>query len=148
MAIGSDHAGRDHKELFKKHLEGMKVKFVDVGVAPDVEKANYPEVAIKVAKLIQAGEVRFGVLICGTGVGMAMVANRFMGVRAANCPTELVAVMARGHNDANVLTLGQRTIGPNLALAILETFLTTGFEAGRHQERINLFEDIYGTKKS
>ncbi|MDR2442486.1 MAG: ribose 5-phosphate isomerase B [Deltaproteobacteria bacterium] len=148
VAIGCDHAGREHKELFLKHLAGMKVKVLDVGVAPDVEKANYPDVAIKVAKLIQDGQARFGVLICGTGVGMAMVANRFMGVRAANCPTELVAVMARGHNDANILTIGQRTIGPSLALAILKTFLTTGFEAGRHQERINLFEDIYGTKRS
>lgn len=147
MAVGCDHAGRDHKELFMQHIEAMGYKVLDMGVAPDVERANYPEVAIKVARLIQAGEAKFGILICGTGVGMAMVANRFRGVRAANCPTELVAVMARGHNDANILTLGQRTIGPRLALSILDAFLSTNFEGGRHQERINLFEGIYGTEK-
>jgi ribose 5-phosphate isomerase B len=148
VAVGSDHAGREHKELFLKHLEGLGVKALDMGVAPDVEKANYPDVAIKVAKLIQAGEARLGVLVCGTGVGMSLVANRFLGVRAANCPTEFAASMARAHNDANVLTLGQRTVGPKLAVAILDAFLAADFEGGRHKERIDLFEGLYGTEKS
>jgi ribose 5-phosphate isomerase B len=145
IALGGDHAGRDHKELFKRHLEAQGHTVLDMGVAPEVEKANYPEVALKVVRLVRGGQARFGVLICGTGVGMAMVANRFQGIRAANCASEFVAVMARAHNNANILTLGQRTIGPRLALAILDAFLATDFEAGRHRERVDLFDELYGS---
>ncbi|MDR3135379.1 MAG: ribose 5-phosphate isomerase B [Deltaproteobacteria bacterium] len=146
VAIGCDHAGRGHKELFKHHIVAKGLKVLDLGVASGVERSNYPDVAIKVAKLVEAGQARFGVLVCGTGVGMAMVANRFKGVRAANCSSEHMAVMARGHNNANILTLGQRTIGPSLALSILEAFLATDFEGGRHQERIDIFDKVYGSE--
>jgi ribose 5-phosphate isomerase B len=77
---------------------------------------------------------------------MALVANRFKGIRAANCSTEILAVLARGHNNANILTLGQRTIGPRLALSILDAFLATDFEGGRHQERLDLFDRLYGSE--
>ncbi|MDR1309293.1 MAG: ribose 5-phosphate isomerase B [Deltaproteobacteria bacterium] len=144
VAVGCDHAGRDHKEAVRAHLEAKGHRVLDLGVSPDVDRADYPEVAIRVSRLIQSGQARFGVLVCGTGVGMCMAANRHPGVRAANCNSEFLAVMARAHNDANVLTLGQRAMGPGLALSVLDAFLSARFEGGRHQERIDLFDRLSG----
>jgi ribose 5-phosphate isomerase B len=138
IGLGADHAGRDFKKLFKKHLALKGYQIIDFGVADDVLKADYPEIAGKVAKAVKDGTCHFGVLICGTGAGMAMAANRYPGVRAASCPSQYVASLARAHNDANILTLGQRVLGPDLALAILDTFLTTSFEGGRHQNRVEM----------
>ena len=145
IALGADHAGGDHKELFKERLLSKGCTVLDTGVGPEVTRSNYPDSALEVVRLVQGGQARFGILVCGTGAGMAMVANRFRGVRAASCPTEFVAVMARAHNNANILTLGQRTTGPRLALSILEAFLSTEFEGGRHQERLDIFSDQFGS---
>jgi ribose 5-phosphate isomerase B len=136
--LGSDHAGREYKALLREHLAAKGEPYEDFGVADDVEKADYPVIAKAVGQAVQAGRCQKGILICGTGVGMAAAANRFPGVRAANCATEYVAVLARAHNDANILTLGQRVLGPGLALAIVDAFLATGFLGGRHQVRVDM----------
>ena len=140
IALGADHAGREYKALVKEHLAAKSLPFEDFGVEDDVEKADYPAIAKKVALAVQEGRSRLGVLICGPGVGMAVAANRFSGVRAANCATEFVAVLARAHNDANILTLGQRVLGPGFTLAILDAFLATEFQGGRHKIRVDMID--------
>ncbi|MDR1545547.1 MAG: ribose 5-phosphate isomerase B [Deltaproteobacteria bacterium] len=138
MALGADHAGRELKKAVKARLEELGWAVVDFGVADEVEKADYPTVADAVAQAVEDGRCRFGTLVCGTGVGMAMAANRRRGVRAANCTSEYMARLSRAHNDANVLTLGERVVGTGLALSILEAFLAAEFEGGRHQRRVEL----------
>jgi ribose 5-phosphate isomerase B len=138
IALGADHAGRDFKRLFKEHLTAKGFETIDFGVEDHVEKADYPVIAGRVAQAIQEGRCQLGVLICGTGAGMAMAASRYPGIRAANCQSEYVAGLVRAHNNANILTIGQRAVGPGLALAILDTFVSTKFEGGRHQDRIDL----------
>ncbi|MDR1577715.1 MAG: ribose 5-phosphate isomerase B [Deltaproteobacteria bacterium] len=139
VAIGADHAGLEFKALIRDQLIRLGFQYVDAGAPEGTERVDYPIVAADVAKLIQNGECVYGVLTCGTGLGMSMAANRFRSIRAANCSNEAMARLARAHNDANVLTLGQRLLGPDLALSILEVFLTTPFEGGRHQGRLSLF---------
>jgi ribose 5-phosphate isomerase B len=139
VAIGSDHAGLDFKSLVRDQLIRLGFQYLDAGVPEGTERVDYPLVAAEVAQLIQNGAARYGVLLCGTGIGMSMAANRFRGIRAANCTNEAMARFARAHNDANILTIGQRLVGPDLALSILEVFLATPFEGGRHQGRLSLF---------
>jgi ribose 5-phosphate isomerase B len=98
---------------------------------------DYPDYAAKVAVAVQAGQAERGVLVCGTGIGMSITANKFEGIRAALCTTEFEARMARAHNDANVLCLGQRVVGSGLGRAIAAAFLQTAFEGGRHQQRVD-----------
>jgi ribose 5-phosphate isomerase B len=140
VALGSDHAGRELRKAVGARLAELGKSFVDFGAADEVERVDYPTIAVEVAKTVQEGRCRFGVLVCGTGVGMAMAANRLRGVRAANCTSEYMARLSRAHNDANVLTLGQRVVGPGLALSILEAFLDGEFEGGRHQDRVTMFD--------
>ncbi|MDR1308866.1 MAG: ribose 5-phosphate isomerase B [Deltaproteobacteria bacterium] len=144
VAVGCDHAGRELKEAVKGRLSAKGAEVLDFGVSPGVDKADYPLVAGKVAEAIQSGQARLGVLVCGTGVGMCMAANRYRGVRAACCGSEFLAAMARAHNDANVLTLGQRAMGPGLALSVLDAFLSASFEGGRHQRRVDLIDGLPG----
>jgi ribose 5-phosphate isomerase B len=139
VAIGSDHAGLDFKLIIRDQLIRLGFQFIDAGVPEGTERIDYPIVAAEVSQLIQNGSAHYGVLVCGTGIGMSMAANRFRNVRAANCSNEAMARLARAHNDANILTLGQRLLGPDLALSILEVFLSTPFEGGRHQGRLSLF---------
>ncbi|MDR2140527.1 MAG: ribose 5-phosphate isomerase B [Deltaproteobacteria bacterium] len=139
VAIGADHAGLEFKAILRDQLIRLGFQYIDAGAPDGAERADYPVVAAEVAQLIQAESCRYGILICGTGIGMAMAANRFRAIRAANCSNEAMARFARAHNDANVLTLGQRLVGPDLALSILEVFLSTPFEGGRHQGRLTLF---------
>jgi ribose 5-phosphate isomerase B len=140
VALGCDHAGREFKALFTEHLNKKGYNLLDCGIGFEVTRANYPVVAELVAQAVLEKKCQFGILICGTGIGMAMVANRFKGVRAANCNCEIMARLCRAHNDANVLTLGQRVIGPDLAISIVDIFLSTSFESGgRHSERLKLF---------
>lgn len=139
IAIGCDHAGFKLKEELVAALKAMGHVVVDVGT--DSEKTcDYPDYAREVARRVAGGEVRFGVLICGTGLGMSMAANRVAGVRGALCPGEYHAALARRHNDANVLCLGGRTTGLDLAVAILQRFLHTDFEGGRHAKRVAKLE--------
>jgi ribose 5-phosphate isomerase B len=140
IILGSDHAGFDLKMTCKAYLDGKEgYKVRDIGVFTK-ESADYPPIAHEVARSIQKGEAGIGILICGTGIGMSMVANRYKGIRAALCHNVFTARMSRLHNDANILAIGGRVIGPDLALAMVDAFLETPFEGGRHQGRINQFD--------
>ena len=109
-------------------------------VAFETASVDYPDYAGKVARALRAKEADLGVLVCGTGIGMSITANKFRGVRAALCHTEFEARMSRMHNDANVLCLGERVIGLDLAKSIVDVYLNTDYEAGRHQRRLDMFE--------
>ena len=137
IALASDHAGREYRKIIGADLARQGFSVADLGVPDGVESADYPDYARKAAEAVVSGACDRGILICGSGTGMAMAANKFKGIRAANCTGELMARLARRHNDANVLALGARLLGPELALAIVEAFLTTGFEGGRHQARLD-----------
>ena len=138
IALGSDHAGYQLKEALKKHLEEKGWQVFDAGTDSE-ESCHYPLFAGIVAERVAAGEAVWGVLVCGTGIGMSMAANRNPGVKAALCPSIFHARMARRHNDANVLCLGARITGIDLALSILDEFLLTKFEGGRHKKRLDMF---------
>ena len=141
IIIGSDHAGFTLKEECKKLLAdelGYDVK--DVGVY-DTRSSDYPDIAKEVAGAVSGGDFEKGILICGSGIGMSIAANRFRGVNAALCHNLYTADMCRKHNDANILVFGARVIGEGLALEMVKIFLTTEFEGGRHQMRINKIDD-------
>lgn len=139
ILIGSDHAGFSLKTSLKDYLEKRSVPVIDVGCA-STESCDYPVYARDMCQRITRGDASRGILICGTGVGMSMAANRHAGIRAALCTTEFHARMSRLHNDSNVLVLGGRVIGEELALSILKVWLETPFEGGRHQRRLDLME--------
>jgi ribose 5-phosphate isomerase B len=139
IAVGADHAGPELKEKVIFYLSAKGVETLDCGVPTGTTFSNYPDIAKKVLDALRTGAAGRAILICGTGAGMCMVANREKGVRAANCVNEFTARMARAHNDINVLTLGARVIGSGLALDIVECFLETPFEGGRHRERLDMF---------
>jgi ribose 5-phosphate isomerase B len=139
IIIGCDHAGFDLKEACKAHLESNTEHDVtDIG-AYSRDSVEYPRIAHELARSIEKGEFDSGILICGTGLGMSMVANRYKGVRAALCHNIYTARMSRLHNDANVLAMGGRVTVVGLALEMVDVFLATPFEGGRHQSRLNLF---------
>jgi ribose 5-phosphate isomerase B len=140
IIIGSDHAGFDLKEECKVYLKGRPDYGVkDIG-AFSRDSVDYPEVAHELAQAIVKGEYSLGILICGTGLGMSMVANRYKGVRAALCHDIYTAKMSRMHNDANILVMGGRVTGVGLALEMVDVFLVTPFEGGRHQLRLDQFD--------
>lgn len=135
IALASDHAGFELKERLKETLREHGQEVLDLG--PEGPAAtDYPDWGRRLALEIAAGRAERGILICGTGLGMAMAANRIRGVRAAPCHDLFTARMARSHNNANVLALGARVVAPAHAEAIVETFLATPFEGGRHQRRV------------
>jgi ribose 5-phosphate isomerase B len=140
VAIGSDHAGFDLKERVKRWLAEAGYELVDVGVF-NHDRADYPDLAHKVAGHVEAGDAERGVLVCGSGIGVCIVANKHKGVRAANCTMEFQAEMSRRHNDANVLCLGERVVGPDLAESLVKVFFTTGFDGGRHVDRVEKIDD-------
>ena len=140
IAIGCDHAGLGLKNALRSALEQRGEVIHDVGTFAETS-CDYPDFAHLVASGVASGEYRLGLLVCGTGTGMAIAANRHRGVRAAVCGESFSAKMARSHNDANVLCLGARVVGPGLALEILEAFLTTAFEGGRHGRRVDKIEE-------
>jgi len=138
LIVGSDHAGFPLKQLCLEHLPSMGYHCEDLGTH-STDSCDYPEFALKVSRgVLEAGAP--GLLVCGSGLGMSMAANRVPGIRAALCTNEYLARMARRHNDANILCLGARVIGVDLALAILDTFLATPFEGGRHSQRVELMD--------
>lgn len=134
IAIGSDHAGYELKCEIIKHLSEQGVEFTDCGC--NGEKADYPDIAEKTCALVTSGAAERAILICGTGVGISMSANKIKGIRAALCGDWYSAKFTRLHNDANVLCLGGRVTGAGLACEITDIFLSTGFEGGRHAERV------------
>lgn len=141
VIIGSDHAAFPLKERIRQFLvvEGLEVE--DTG-AYSAESVDYPDFGARVAKSVSTGEFRRGILLCGSGIGMSMVANRFPHVRAALCNDLFSAIMCRKHNDANILVLGGRVIGETLALEIVKAWLGTDFEGGRHQARLDKFDRL------
>ncbi len=139
LILGADHGGVALKEELIPYLTTRGILFEDVGTF-GTEAVDYPVPAGKVAQAVSQGKVPRGILICGTGIGMAITANRFPRVRAAVCNDLFSAKMARAHNDANILALGGRILGTGLALEIVETFLNTPFEKGRHLRRIRKLE--------
>ncbi|WP_243366857.1 ribose 5-phosphate isomerase B [Fundidesulfovibrio soli] len=140
VIFGSDHAGFALKEQLKAFASKLGVQVVDVG-CDSLQSCDYPLFAEKLCSRVLADKC-LGVLICGTGLGMSMAANRRAGIRAALCANEYMARMTRLHNNANVLCLGERWMGAGLAESVLETFIKTEFEGGRHQRRIDLFDSL------
>jgi len=138
IAIGCDHGGIDLKEAVVKVIKELGHEVDDQGCFSS-ESVDYPQFAKAVCAKVQAGQSDRGILLCGTGIGMSMVANKFTGIRAALCQEIFSARMSREHNDANVLCMGARIVGLGLAEEVVRTWLTTEFAGGRHQRRIALF---------
>ena len=136
IALGADHAGYEFKEKIKKLLQSLNMEFQDLGTH-STESSDYPDYAHSVAEAISSGKAEYGILVCGTGIGMSIVANKHNGVRAAVVESVNAARLAREHNDANVLAVGARITPWETAQEIIKTFLTTGFEGGRHQRRVD-----------
>lgn len=136
LAIGNDHVAVEMKREIKAYLEEKGIEVVDVGTN-STERFNYPVSGYKVAKLVAAGEVDGGVLICGTGVGISLAANKVKGIRACCCSDSFSCEYTRRHNDANALCMGGRVVGAGLACQLVDIFLNTEFEGGRHQRRID-----------
>ncbi len=146
IIIGCDHAAFEMKEKIKTFLISLGIEVEDAGTDGE-QSVDYPLYGASVASAVSEGRHRRGILLCGTGLGMSMVANRFPGVRSALCGGLFAAIMSRRHNDANILVIGARVTGDLLALEIVRTWLETPFEGGRHQRRLDQFnrlEDLTG----
>jgi ribose 5-phosphate isomerase B len=142
LVIGSDHGGWELKEEIIKYLKTIKdIELVDYGTV-GTDPVDYPDFGKKVAQAVSGKHADRGILICGTGIGMSIVANRYPGVRAALCHDHFTARMSRLHNDANVLVMGERVVGKGVAMEILKAWLETKFEAGRHQKRLDKIQEI------
>ncbi len=140
IAIGTDHGGFEMKEMVKKFVEIIGHSVEDVGCS-SIESVDYPDFAKDVCELVGNKSCEAGILICGTGIGMSMAANKYSTVRAAVCTEEFTARLSREHNNANVLCLGARVIGPDIAKEIVRVWLSTEFAGGRHRRRIELYSD-------
>lgn len=139
VVIGSDHGGFDYKEVIIDYLKSNNIEILDIGTF-NKESCDYPVIAKEVAKKIVSGEFNRGILVCGTGIGMSIAANKVHGIRASLCGDTYSARMTRQHNDSNVLCLGERVIGENLMLDIVDIWLKTEFEGGRHQRRVDMLD--------
>ena len=139
IAIGSDHVGYELKEHVRRRLAEAGHEVVDLGTN-SAESVDYPTYGVRVAKAVVKGEAERGILVCGTGIGRSRAANRIRGCRAAPCVIEYSAEMARRHNDANVLALGERVLTPELADRIVDVFMSTEFEGGRHGRRAKMID--------
>lgn len=144
LAIASDHAGYGLKNRILRYLSEKKVNAVDFGT-DGRDSVDYPDYAIQVAEAVSKGNLDRGILICGTGIGMSITANKFPGVRAALCHNAVTAETSRRHNDANVLVLGERVLDEETAVQIVRIWLETDFEAGRHQRRLDKIRAIEKT---
>ena len=140
IAIGADHGGFELKQALVAKLNEMDHEVIDMGT-DSAASVDYPEFADQVCGQVLDGKVQFGILVCGTGIGMSMAANKYRGIRAALCDNEYSARMSREHNNANVLCLGDRVLGKGLAESIVEVWLSSSFEGGRHQRRVDKFSD-------
>ena len=141
IAIGSDHGGYALKQEIMEYLRQTGVEFEDLGCYEPVS-VDYPDIAKKVCARVTEGTAKLGILVCGTGIGMSICANKIKGIRAAQCADTFSARMTRCHNNSNVLTLGGRTVGPELAKDIVKEFLTAEFEGGSHQTRIDKIMEL------
>ena len=141
IAIGCDHGGYALKLAVKKHLEEKGYEVVDYG-CKSTESVDYPVYGEKVGRAVAGGECELGVLICGTGIGISLAANRVKGVRAAVCSEPYSAEMTRRHNNANIIAFGARVVGEGTAMTIVDAFLGAQFEGGRHARRVDMLEAI------
>lgn len=141
IAIGSDHGGFELKEAIRDYLVELGHEAMDLGTY-SLESVDYPEYGEKVARAVVNGEADRGIVICGSGIGISIAANKVKGARAALCTNSYCAKMSRRHNNANILAMGGRVLGLDLAKDIVETFLREEFEAGRHERRVNKLAEI------
>ena len=142
IAMGCDHAAYPLKETIKDYLENQHhIQVIDAGT-DSLDSVDYPDYALAVSKMVSDGTANRGILLCGTGLGMSMAANKFSNIRAALCNDLFSAIMSRRHNNANILIMGGRVIGESLALEIVNTWLETPFDGGRHQQRIDKFDPL------
>lgn len=141
IVIGCDHGGLEHKNAIKEHLLSRGFEVLDHGIYENVS-VDYPDIAVKVCKSIVSKECELGILVCGTGIGMSLAANKFKGIRAAVCSEHFSAKYTRLHNNSNILCLGGRVIGVGTALELVDLFVDTPFEGGRHQKRIDKITEI------
>ena len=141
LAIGSDHGGFALKQAVMAHLQEKGIEYKDYGTYT-AESCDYPEFGEAVARAVASGEAERGIAICGTGIGISIAANKVRGIRAAVCGDCYSAEMTRRHNDANVLCMGARVVGDGLALKIVDVFLETPFEGGRHARRVAKIHEI------
>lgn len=144
VAIGSDHAGYALKENIKKHFEQRDVNYTDLGTS-SLDSVDYPDYAKKVAKTVADKKADFGIIVCGTGIGVSIAANKVKGIRAALIYNDETAYLAKAHNNANVITMGGRTTTTLQAIQMIETYMQTTFEE-RHQKRIDKIDQIEGEK--
>ena len=145
LAIGCDHGGIELKLEIVKHLEERGIELVDFGIK-EYQSVNYPEIALPLAKAVASGECDRGILVCGTGIGMSIAANKVKGIRAAVCSDHFSAKFTRLHNDANILCLGGRVIGPGVANEMVDLFIDTEYEGGHHATRVQMIADIENGK--
>ncbi|MBQ3052666.1 MAG: ribose 5-phosphate isomerase B [Clostridia bacterium] len=145
IAVGCDHGGLEHKEAIKAHLEERGFQVTDYGIYEQVS-VDYPSIAEKLCEGIVSGENQLGILVCGTGIGMSIAANKVKGIRAAACSEHFSAKYTRLHNNSNVLCLGGRVIGVGTAIELADLFVDTEFEGGRHQRRVDMITDIENKK--
>lgn len=145
IGFGCDHAGSELREAVVSAVRALGHEIIDFGTHSQ-ESVDYPDFAERVATAVRTGECRFGILVCGTGVGISISANKVTGVRAALCAEEYTARMSRLHNNANVLALGARVTGSGLAQAIVTAFLETDFEGGRHERRVDKISALEASK--
>lgn len=141
VAIGSDHGGFRLKEDIKQYLTEQGIDFKDFGTS-STDSVDYPDISREVALAVADGKCDRGIIICGTGIGVSIAANKIKGIRAALCHDVYSAQMSREHNDANILTMGERVIGAGLARAIVEKWLSTEFAGGRHSRRVCMISDL------
>ena len=141
LIAGSDHAGLNLRAEAVRVAREKGFEVEDLGPFSG-ESVDYPDYARSVAEAVAAGRAKLGILVCGTGIGMSIAANKVKGIRAAHCTTEFEARMARAHNDANVLCIGERVVGLGLGAAIVKAFLETPFEGGRHERRVQKMRDL------
>ncbi len=141
IALGSDHAGDELKQHIKKHFDETGVEYIDLGFKELKKDDDYPVIAKEVARYVQSGKAEFGMLFCGTGIGMSMCANKFSGIRAVVASDMFSVRHSRLHNNANILCMGARVMARGLAVDLTDLFLKTPFEGGRHAVRIAMFEE-------
>lgn len=146
IAIGNDHVGYELKELIINVLKERNIEIVDCGTYSS-ERVDYPIFGEKVALMVAKGEVDKGIVMCGTGIGISISANKVNGIRAAVCSEPYSAKLSKQHNDSNILAMGSRVVGKELARMILESWLDAEFEHGRHESRIKLIQQIEGKNK-
>lgn len=147
ISLGCDHGGYNLKMAIKAHLEKKGIECVDFGCDNDKDSVNYPVFAEKAANAVANGEVDCGILCCGTGIGIGMAANKVKGIRCATLSDTFSARMTKMHNNANMISMGERVIGKGLALDIVDAYLNAEYEGGRHQNRVDLITEIEAKNK-